>query len=351
MDVLAYDEPAFEEWRARDYALLESMLPAYQEVLDTLPASAADTDDAVQRRLYAEARRTLTIYVQRIRHALAIYGGVIAVRSRDRASAESALEAARAISAEVIEAVALGERDYRYPLALLAEPKPESKTAYPFGYLAETRAGFFWTRRDEQLARLIGDAFAADDEAWSTVPSLSFSAEGDAISLTEPANPLANSVLSGFIPRLVFGVLPPADGRYTVIMGQDANGNARPDAGSELVLDGEGLDPWRAEFAEYVVVARDTAGAEVGRLSIYQGSAQGTPTAADGQITALGPVQLGGEIASQQVIDMVRAIAGIDEEGISTLLKTVFEIDATAPLPARLPIVFNIETTVIESAP
>ena len=344
VEVLAYDETAFDTWLERDYALLQEMLTAYQAIFETLPeAPHGDTDSPVQRRLYEEGRRTLAIYVQRIRHALSIYGGVIAVRERDSAAAEAALERARAISAQVIEAVAAGEADYRYPKALLADDKPESKTAYPFGYLAETRAGFFWTRRDDQLARLITDAFAADDEAWSTVPERVFVAEGESITLTAPANPVADSILGGFVPRLLLGTLPPVADEHTVIMGQDANGNDRPDAGTELLLTASGRDPWVASFTEYVVVARDTAGAEVGRLSIYDGQAEATPTVVDGAVTALGTLSLGGEIASRQVIDMVRAIAGIDEEGIANLLKSIFEVDPAQPLPARLPIVFSLQ--------
>jgi len=352
VDVLVYDQATFDAWQARDYTLLEGMLTAYEAVLDTVPLTAqSETDSAVQQRLYTEGRRTLEIYVQRIRHVLAIYGGVIAVRERDRGAAEAALDQARALSAQVIDSVRVAESDYRYPLALLADEKPESKTAYPFGYLAETRTGFFWTRRDAQLERLISDAFAADDEAWSTTPESIFVAEGEAIGLTEPANPVANSVLSGFIPRLVFGVLAPDDEGYRLILAQDANGNQSPDTDTELSMTSTALSPWVASFEEYVVTARDTAGAEVGRLSIYQGKIEASPTQEDDRITALGTVLLGGEISSQQVIDMVRAIAGIDEEGISTLLKSIFAIDAAEPLPERLPIVFRIEPTAVEAMP
>ena len=352
VEVLGYDASTFDAWRTRDYALLETMLTAYQDIFETLPERTdGNGDSAIQARLYDEGRRTLSIYVQRIRHALAIYGGVIAVRDRDREAAEAALDQARAISAAVIEAVSAGEAHYRYPLALLAEDKPESKTAYPFGYLAETRTGFFWTRRDTQLARLIDDAFAADDEAWTTPPNRVFMAEGDAVSLTAPATPIADSVLGGFIPRLLFGALPPMGTTYSVTLAQDANGNDRPDADTELVLSADSLEPWVAPFDEYVVIARDTAGAEVGRLSIYAGRAEATPTLEDERIVKLGPLLLSGEISSQQIIDMVRAIAGIDEEGIATLLKSVFALDPADPLPARLPIAFEIDAEPYPPAP
>ena len=104
-------------------------------------------------------------------HTVALYGGVIALRAGDRESAEASLTLARGITEGVLAAVAEAEQEvYRYPLELVAREKPESLTAYPFGYLWETSTAFFWTRRDEELASLISATFDAGTEAWEVAP-------------------------------------------------------------------------------------------------------------------------------------------------------------------------------------
>lgn len=338
-EVLAYDDQTFEAWKARDLDLLAAMRVEYEALAQDLPASlSAGTEQ--QKMLYEELVASVDTWVARLRHAIALYEGVVAARAGDRPEAEKRLAEATAISAARIAVFQAREAGYRSPVELLARPKPESLTVYPYGYLWETSTGFFWTRRDEQLATLIAKHFAADDEAWSQAPAAVFVAEGPQIEMVVPADPVAAGILAGFIPRLVFAPLPvDAGGALTVLAGQDANANGKPDGESELPLTGP-ADAWAVPVDAWALSIVDNAGSELGELSLLDATFAATPTVAGTTVTALGLMTLDAEFESQALVAMVQSVAGIDDEGIETLLKQVFGIDPTAPLPARLPVGF-----------
>ena len=104
--------------------------------------------------------------LRRIEHSIALYSGVIAIRLGDQQEAQAQLGVAEGITQAVQAQIKQMEKGYRYPLNLLSQEKPESLTAYPYGYLYETSSAFFWSRRDEQLATLIGNTFNPPEEDW-----------------------------------------------------------------------------------------------------------------------------------------------------------------------------------------
>ena len=348
--VVAMDDAAFEAWRARDFDMLHAMLEEYSALFESLPASPG-LGSSQASRLYHEAWETLRLSVRRIEHAIAVYAGTIAVRQWEvarraeeatpalratlLAEAEGALERARAISADAIATVAVIEGVYRYPLDILAEPKPESLTSYPFGYLWETRTGHFWTRRDDQLATLIEERFETVPELWTETPLALLYAEDSAIRLLEPTNPLARDVIAGFVPRLLLAVL---EGERLVIA-QDYNENFLPDRGTEVALRGARSDGvFTGTSDNFGISVRDDAGNLLGELILLDPRYSVTWEAA---LPTL--VTLHAEFPSRLLIDLILDNFGIDESGVVGLLRQVFGIPRGQPLPARLPVVFALD--------
>ncbi len=342
--VLAFDDAEYERWYSEDYTLLESMRMAYGALFERLPRPSSRPTD-LPTTLYDEVVATLELSIHRIDHALAIYGGAIAVRDNQEEEARAHLEAAKEISARVIERVADREAYYRYPLELLAEEKPESLTAYPFGYLHETRTGFFWTRRDTQLERLIEAKFSPMVEAWSGAPQGFFVSSGMDLILVEPMSSVGAEPLKSFIPTFLFATEPwdGVDG-YAIHLAQDGNGNGDPDFQTELVIVSAEDSPWRGQFRSYPVVVNGTSGDVLGILNLYDGVLSGTPEIDNGLPTSLGVFRLSVEIDTQEVIALIRSIAGIDEAGLSVLVKSIFGLETSAPLPERLPLKFDLPT-------
>ncbi len=345
--VLGYDDEAFGQWQSRDYAMLEAMRVAYAELLDQLPPTESVEGSALQRQLYGELRRTAELFVMRIDHALNIYGGVIAARAGDEEAATAALDGAREISTRVVAMVAEGEAGYRYPLELLAEEKP-SLTAYPFGYLYETRTGFFWTRREDQLATLLDGVFNQAPEVWNREPANVLILAPENLELVEPVSPLANMLLSGFIPQLLFAfdAVEP-ESAITFQWAQDGNANGLPDPDSITEMSGDG-DPWAAATESYALSIRGTEGDLIGDLSLVAPALSGEPRIVEGRVTDVGELSLTTGIRSADLIAMVRSIAGIDEEGLGNLIKAAFGIPAEDPLPDILDLVFNLILTPAE---
>lgn len=330
--VLRFDDDAHQAWLDTDVAGLTEMRDAYQAILDAMPTPNAS------EALYAEQYRVLEIFVQRIKHTLAVYAGVSAARAGDRPSAEAKLAESEAITAAVVAEVHAEEVHYRYPAALLTEEKPESLTSYPFGYLWETSTGYFWARRDEQLRRVIAQVFNGVAEAWLTPPETLLSATSDDVTVIAPTSETAATLLKGFVPQILIGLsgwdAPTAS--LTVTLAQDRNANLLPDADTELSLTSTvTADGWAAIATSYPIAVYGTDGEKVADLPILGPELSLTPGASlPGDADT---ADLAGEVASDALIDIVVAIAGIDRDGVGELIKGVWELPADEPLPARLP--------------
>ncbi|TNF23326.1 MAG: hypothetical protein EP329_27790 [Deltaproteobacteria bacterium] len=330
--VLRFDDDAHQAWLDGDIARLTEMRDAYQAILDTLPAPTAD------EALYAEQYAAFHIFVERITHTLTVYAGVDAARAGDRATAEAKLAAAEALTAAVVAEVHVEEAHYRYPAALLTEEKPESLTSYPFGYLWETSTGYFWARRDEQLRRVIAQVFDGVAEAWQAAPETLLRAASEDVTVVAPASPTAGTLLKGFVPQVLIG-LSGWDGTaatLTVTLAQDRNANLLPDADTELSMAAAaGAEIATATATSYPIAVYGTDGEKVADLPILGPTLTLAPAASlpGGADVA----DLAGEVASDTLIDIVVAIAGIDREGVGELLKGIWELPSEEPLPALLP--------------
>ena len=336
--VLEYSDAEFATWKATDYDMLATMLGQYEAALAPLPEALAEGSDQ-QRRLYHEARATLGVFVERIRHTLALYAGVMAARDGDEQAALVKLEEARAISTAVTATLSGMEAQYRYPVELLARPKPETLTAYPFGYLSDTSTGYFWSRRDDQLETLIEGAFGQAEEAWETKPDVLLTTAGETITMLEPESASAGAILSGFLPTMLFGTanLAWAPGTTALVVAQDTNENDLPDAGSEVLVTATTTgDVMEGTAEKYSIKALDNTGAELGDLPLVDPTFRlhltgATPDTAD-------TAEVEATVPSQALVEMVMNVGGIDEEGTKNLVKGVFGIDASEPLPDGLPI-------------
>ena len=358
--VVGYDDEAFETWRARDFEMLESMLVEYEELFETLPTPTVEPS-GLEEELYFEAYSVLRVYVQRIEHTIELYSGAVearrwrvervgseepveSVREDALARAQEHLEAAQAITAEVIDIFAEMEAHYRYDVDLLAREKPESLTSYPFGYLEQTATGHFWTRRDDQLETLIGIVFETIPEEWLTEPEVLFYTDGDHTTMTVPEDPLIGTVITGFVPQMLFGLVGFAPGAADteVVVAQDFNANFSPDPTTETLFIGE-LDGerWLGRVDEFVLQARNSAGELFGTLLIVDVELDLTLVFADDVVSELSLGTLSGGLPSAGLVDLVVAVGGIDEDGAANLIKSVFGVPETEALPVTLPVSFD----------
>lgn len=363
--ILALDDAAFEEWRTRDFTALRQMEAELAPIVQGLPSALASGSEQ-QQRLYRELYHALHVYQQRLLHTIAIYAGVVAARawlaeqrraagavpprnpdpavaSVARLEAQARLEEARTISRHVIDVVRSQEADYRYPLELLSQPKPASLTAYPFGYLYETSTGYFWTRRDEQLAALIAALFDAPPESWRQLPTRVIVARPEQLTIETPKNPLASSAIASFIPQMLVGLSEVQPVALTLSLAQDRNQNLLPDPGTEQRFElTRSATGYLGVGAAYGIDAYDNTGSKLGTLTLLQPELELVPGSGSFCVERL---DLRGAVSSNALIALIRSIAGIDRQGLRTLLKAVFAVPAGEPLPDELPVhlVFRFE--------
>jgi hypothetical protein len=350
--LVRYDDEQFALWQTEDYALLESMQTDYRQVLDRL-APTLDSGTDQQLRLYRELYNALWVYVKRIEHALELYAGVAAVRQWDQevrraqqaippeepdpaiqetalAEAQTRLDRARAISAEVIPVFTAMEADYRYPVELLCREKPESPTSYPYGYIYETSTGYFWTRRDDQLDTLIIRTFQTVEETWTRIPDDLFYTEGEMVEVLTPDSSVASGAIGGFIPRLLYGFadFDETAGTSTLILAQDYTENFLPDPATEQTISllHTGGNTWEGTDEMYTILVQDSAGADMGQLAVLDPLIRVDILTAAGVIDSLEYGTLEGQVVSQNLIDMIVTIAGMDQEGAENLVKGVYGI-------------------------
>jgi hypothetical protein len=363
-DVAAYSDQEFDEWKSRDYDMLIEMRDAYAELLTSFERPDVPGEDAsLAHILTYEVWAGLYLHVKRLEQAIALYSGVIearvwiklyasgteyddARRLEQRGKAEESLARARAVTEEIKGIIAQVEQHYRYPDEILIEPKEETLTAYPFGYLKQTHTAHFWVRRDDQLESFIEDSFSEDRDVWANEPALLFSARGNNIKMVEPDDAVASRVIASFIPQMLFGLDGDLDAGATasLVVGQDYNENFKPDEGTEVSFE-LAVDELSATASgeSYTFVVRNNMGEVIGNgLELidpeFELVLERDPTG----LATLKQSDLEGQVRSQDLLDLVQEVGGIDEEGTSGLLKAVFDVPAEEELPEFLSIRFRL---------
>ncbi|MEY3012255.1 MAG: hypothetical protein RIT45_990 [Pseudomonadota bacterium] len=361
--VLAYDDAQWKAFVQGDLADLAAMEQAYAGLLAELPAPAAEAAPAdLSARLYAELHATLWLYVRRIEHTRRLYQGVVALRPwheaklaagptgepdlaiRDAAKAAAAVELSAAVTIGDAVAVAVvdGEQRYRYPLSMLARPKPQTLTSYPFGYLEQTSTAFFWRRREVQLAALVDKATGGGKQAWTApAPGVVVTSGKEQTSLVAPDHPVAKGALPGFVPRLLWGASAAPSGGVRLAIATDFDANGLPDAGSEQDVDlkAAGAD-WKGTLSPFSLEVQDSAGNAIGTLHLLDAQFSATLTLDGSTPTGITAVTVSGATPTDAFLALMKTVGGIDDAGASALLKSVFGVPQTEPLPAQLPVAF-----------
>lgn len=365
--VLALSDKEWAAWQ-KQYDGLVATRPMYQALLDQLPPLTSATRP-VEQKLLAETREVLWLYVQRLAHVQELYAAVVAMRPwrqavvaagpgqeppqalKDQAMAAAGkhIQAAQAISAEVVKVLQAAEARYRYPIELLARKKPETLTSYPFGYLEQTSTGHFWTRRDQQIQALYAKTFGTAKDAWTgQKPAQVYGLSGAGMTLLQPKSPVAGGVLGGFMPAFVVGVDAKGPG-LELRLGQDQDGNGLPDAGSvqDVALQAKDGAPqakdgvWTGAKDLFTIEVVDGAGSPLGTLALLDTDFRAEGKGADG----LTHLELGGHTPTPAFLAMMMQVGGIDQVGAESLLASVFGLPSGEPLPAQLTVRFRFELT------
>lgn len=344
-DVVQFSDAELAEWMVSDLDPLRSFRDALAAIIQPLPPRLNDGTPQ-QQKWYRESYTSLHLLVLRASHAITLYEGVMSARSGDKQQAEAHLDNAQTITAEALALIAEVEADYRDPIEILARPKPDTLTSYPYGYLWETSTAFFWTRRDDQLMTLIADLFNPQPQLWSADVSQVFATIAEKTTLLEPDNPVANAVLAGFVPPLLLGIADfnSETNRLTVILGQDHDKNGLPLSDLQTPFVGVISDRgFTANASEWTVDIRDQAGQSIGTLVILEPELK-TNLVADANVTpwvwSATTAEIGGNILTENLLTLIMAVGGIDEEGASNLVASVYGVEA---LPDLLPMRFGFE--------
>ncbi len=351
-DVVAMDDDTYAAWRQGDFAALQSMRESYNQAFIRMAAPDRNSDELSQV-LYSELVDALYVYVRRIDHVLTLYGALDHVRSwsleseeaddarRDEllAAAEAGLADASAISDEMLGIFEAAEDRYRYPVELLAREKPETPTAYPFGYIWQVSTGHFWTRRDDQLDSLIGLVFGTAQDEWAdAVPEVLLISDSTNTTLLEPDHPLASSVITGFIPQTLFGI-DSVDDEPVLSVALDFNENLLPDPGTETVFLTQSVAEGLVGSAEaFTLNVYSAAGEQYGAVNVLD-----AVLSVDWSDGSASQAELSGMVPSEEMVGLIVAVGGIDSEGAANLLKSVFGVAAEEPMPAMLPIRFGFD--------
>ena len=347
-EIVDLDDSAFRAWQDRDLSLLRNMRDTYQGLFSSLLTYEPQEDPSF---LFLELKNAYQLFVLRIEHSLALYEGVSAVRSGEEEDAQMHLEVAKMIGDEALTLIRQIEPHYRYPAEILINPKPESLTAYPFGYLHETSTGYFWDRREDQLEQFIHTSFTDLQEEWTEEVILLLKAQGEDLDLAQPNNPVLKNALSGFIPQILVATPneAPLDQNQDTMrfaFAQDANLNHRPDEDTQIWFEGqrqineeEGIE-WTASFDQYALIVRDGVGSQVGQLQLQQGTSQ-LKVDEENYI-----VSLSARVSVAEIIQLVTSVAGIEPDALGQLIKTIWGLPLNEDLPDTLPMTvrFNLST-------
>ncbi len=365
-NVLEYSKDDFNTWKTTDYDKLVQMEAEYRALFEDLPETMESGTDQ-QKSLYNELYRSYKLFVMRLQHVIELYSGVTEARvwylEKHRAASQDPVEEpnssiressfaaagehlanAQQISQDAIDIIRANEALYRYPVEILAREKTKSPTSYPYGYLEQCYTGHFWTRRDKQLEDLIGLEFDTFQESWDTVPDQLFSTNNSLMDLLVPNDPVAGSVIKGFIPQLLFGIsgYNAASNTMKQHFALDYNENLLPDLESEQVINGSITNSnWEGTALLVPLIVRDSTGAQLGTLDVYDASFRLELQTSGDAITNLVSGELEGEISGPGLVNIVVSVGGIDYNGAEPLIKSIYGIDSEDPLPERLPMHFQ----------
>ena len=171
-ELMDWDEAAVAQLRERSLRPLAALAADYHawanRIEGLLPMQSRQQAPWVR-----ELRDGLRIFALRAEHAVAVYEGALLVREQrrqpapDRKRLGKALGRARALTEAARQVVRRREADYRYQTSLSIaggeRGTPDAlpnRTVYPYRYLARTHRLHYWTRPDEQLARLVRRALS-----------------------------------------------------------------------------------------------------------------------------------------------------------------------------------------------
>jgi hypothetical protein len=363
-DVIAMDDEEFDAWFHGDLRRLRSIHTRFSNVLqywlriergngEIESAEIFDERPSDRPPLVAELEDALIVYVLRIQHAVRIYETVGVVRTWERTPESERTDRQReqlldnatyglALAQEITELAsrifADAESRYRYPVEMLARPKPESLTAYPYGYLEQTSSAHFWTRREDQIEALIARSFGTSADGWDIAPDALYESDADRTTLLVPSDPLAGSVITGFIPRTLFGILGEGDD-VALALALDANLNGLPDVGSETWFDAEvTADGLKGTAEAFTLTVYSDAGEAYGELTVFDAA---LAFELDGDVPT--HTDLEGEIFADEMVQLVVSVGGIDAQGAANLVKSVFGYGPAETMPERLPIAFRFE--------
>ena len=184
--------------------------------------------------------------------------------------------------------------------------------------------------------------FNPPQEEWPLAVSDIYLALPSKLQIIVPDNPLLQTVLGGFVPPILVGILS-SDGGVQMVIGQDRNGNQTPDVGTALTLDvsrGEMGIEGRADT--YAIEVRDAGDMSIGTLILKK------PRFIFSKDESTGIVNLN-LIARVKTSNMTAIVApfGIEEDALGELLKDVWGIEAEEELPIELPMQVNFELDAI----
>jgi hypothetical protein len=354
--VLEMDDEAFAQWQTTDFGLLETMLDQFNLGVVNLPQLSPElATDA-----YHEAVDSLWVTTRRVEHTLALYGAVAearawrqeqlraasanppeepdaTVKATAKATSLARLADARVISAGVVQKLQAAESRYRYPVEILARAKPESLTAYPFGYLEQTSSGHFWVRRDDQLETFLTAVFDDSVQAWENEPDAVVYTDASLLTVTEPDDAMAAAVLAGFIPRLLVGTIGFGTGTAALLIGVDGDENGLPEGDITAIagsLDEDGR--FVGTVDQLPLPVTDSTGAPLGTLHLL---ASQWDIVTDADLLPTGGT-VAAQIASEELIALIMSVGGIDVEGAGNLVKAVYGIPPEESLPEQLPLAF-----------
>ncbi len=339
-----YSDEDFEAWLLGDYARLEQMRAAYKEISDRLqeielPDIQKDNEGLREKR-HLELKTSSYLLYLRAEQAYLHYGAVRDARDGNEDDAYDKLEAAMQITSDVKQMVGEVEQDvYRYPLELVAEEK-ESLTAYPFGYLWETRTAYFWDRRDVQVKELLDVAFGKITEEFEIDTDGVLISDKEKTEILQPDSEAIRSIIKPYIPPVLLGYTTPSGGKADLVLATDANGNGAPDILSQAVMEDSdwGDEQVTGTFDSWTLTIRGDSGTKVGELIVREGT-----FTADLVDDLPKTATISGQGAFADVMEILISTGMFDEDTAWTTLAGYFGIDPDAS-PRPTTFAFEIST-------
>lgn len=391
--ILAWDDATVAQFQQRSLDRLPALAAAYEGWAMRADAIAAAQDDD-HKPWIAEIADGLRITGLRAEHALKIYSTVLALRTaihaHDYAAVATAgdmVAAATDITTRARAIVTAREAAYRYPKELSiagdevgTDGAIPNQTIYPYRYLSRTHRLFYWTRPDDQLAAMFGfdvvspnarmilDGTPLTVAVTAAVTDLSIAwGDGATSALLEPHTYATQGLYDWTLDALetagaihhvdrvavVSRILRFSKGSLTITspMGGSLIAGLLPGLAIGLGTDGGGafvalgqLDTTGPEITNGSIQRRPLGAtadlslqlSHLGAVTIYGA----TITTSDGAGPTDRKLALAGELATQEIIDLVVTAGGFDPDGARSAVASAlgYTVDT---LPARVPFAAN----------